>query len=117
MRKKQVGRFLVTEENNFIKVTHDTKEFNFRIAASDYFISSFFNNLKSEEMVEAYTVAFSAISMFTRMSVSDFTFVADFIKWYEARGVKQELTKEEDDEILKEEKALYEMGQNQQCSE
>ena len=80
MRKKQVGRFLVTEENNFVKVTHDTKEFNFRIAASDDFITSLFNNLKSEEMVEAYTVAFSAISITTNMMLSDFTFVSDFIK-------------------------------------
>ena len=116
MRKKQVGRFLVTEENNFVKVTHDTKEFNFRIAASDDFITSFFNNLKSEEMVEAYTVAFSAISITTNMMLSDFTFVSDFIKWYESRGEKKEITKEEDDEVLKQEQALYEMGK-EECSE
>ena len=116
MRKKQAGSYLLTEETGYLKVSHENKSFNFRISANDEACNSFFRNLRDNDTLEAYSAVFAAIQVSTTMAMQNPDFAIRLMQLINGNE-KPEISKEEDDEILKEQRALYEMGNTEECTE
>ena len=116
MRKKQVGSYLLTEETGYLKVSHENKSFNFRISANDEACNSFFRNLRENDTLNAYSAVFAAIQVSTIMAMQNPDFAIRLMQLIKG-DEKPEISKEEDDEILKEQKALHEMGEDSECTE
>ena len=116
MRKKQVGSYLVTEETGYLKVSHENKSFNFRVSADDEACNSFFRNLRDDDTLQAYSAVFAAIQVSTIMAMQNPDFAIRLMQLINGNE-KPEISKEEDDEILNEQKALHEMGDGSECTE
>lgn len=117
MRKRKIGSYTVTEEAEHIKVSHENKTFNFRIQATGDACNTFFRELRNAETAEGFSTVFAIIHLSTIRSIQDPVFARKLMLLLN-EGSDVELTKEQDDKIIEEEKALYEMGKSEdECTE
>ena len=111
LRKTKVGTYDVTEENDHLKVSKSDKTFNFRFACVNGFIDGFFKNLKTEDGNNVFQIVFSSMEVFFKFAMTDFDFFRSYQLWFAEYWKMRDpkLTREQDDEIVKQEQALHDM--------
>lgn len=107
----KLGSYIVERENGYLKVSHENKSWNFRIAATPENIAEFFDNCKDDEKRRYYEVVFAGTQTFTILGLQSPQYMEAWMNWHNAyfANLEKEITPEQNEQILAEEKVLHEM--------
>ena len=104
--KKKVGSFILTEEPNYVKVSHENGSFNFRVLCSEDYKRSLMKNLRDPEYLNAFAAVFAAIQVSTIMAIQNAPFAVKLMDLINSQNSTDELSDEQQDQILKDEQEL-----------
>ena len=107
----KLGSYIIERENGYLKVSHDNKSWNFRIGAAPETLVGFFEDCKEEDWRKYFEQAFAATQIFTTLAMQNPVYMQAWIKWHNEyfEVLAKETPAESDDQIIADEKALYEM--------
>ena len=107
----KLGSYIITTEPNYLKIAHENKTWNFRIAASQEDAAKFFEDNKEEDWRKYFELAFASVQTFTILAVQSPVYMEQWIKWHNNYydSMPKEVNSTEDAAIVQEEKILYDM--------
>lgn len=108
-KSARLGSYLAEKEPAHLKVSHENGTFNFRLKGGVE-IDQFFEEIKNEESKKYFEVGFASAQVFTILMMQNPVYMMAWIAWHNSYFEKlksPEITDEQDEEICKEEEALY----------
>jgi len=107
----KLGSYIIERENGYLKVSHENKVWNFRLAATPENIASFFEDCQEDDWRNYFEQVFAATQIFTSLAMQNPKYMENWIKFHNSYfdGLAKEVPAEDDATITAEEKALYEM--------
>lgn len=102
------GNFFIKKEGLHIKIQHRSMDFSLRIYAGARVDEWYEQMTASTEARDAISIIASGIKVFAIESIQNAKFFHDFTQWFTDYHTKPALSKEEDQEIIKEQKEMYE---------
>ena len=107
----KLGSYIVEKENGYLKVSHENKSWNFRLAATPDQVASFFDDCKEDDWRKYFENVFAGAQVFTILGMQNPQYMQAWMTFHYAYfdTLSKEITPEQDDRILAEEKALHEM--------
>ena len=108
----KVGSYQIERESKHIKISHENKSFVLHMGATDSDAQGFFDQVKMEDGKKYFELIFSCIQVFDTLAIQNPEYMQKWLSWHNGYfdELKKELTPEEDQQVIDEEKALYEMG-------
>ena len=107
----KLGSYIVEKENDYLKVSHENKSWNFRLSATQENIAAFFEDNKEDDWRKYFEQTFAATQIFTILAMQNPQYMQAWIKFHNSYfdELSKEAPAESDDQIIENEKALYEM--------
>lgn len=116
MPKKQikVGSYLISRESKHVKIAHENNTFVIHIAANDQEADDFFTNVTVDGGKKYFELAFASMQVFDLLLIQNPQYMQAWLNFHNGyySELAKELTTEEDQQIIDEEKALHGMGKD-----
>jgi len=102
-KQMQIGEFIIEKEGDFLKFTHQSKDFNFRILANDRG-DKFFQDAADETVREYFNVMLPSLKLFYLLVFSSSEYSAAWMKFHNDyfADKAENVTEEQNAEILAE---------------
>lgn len=110
-KSARIGSYIAEKESSHLKVSHENGTFNFRLKGGIE-IDQFFDEIKNEDSKKYFDIGFSSVNIFTILMMQNPLYLESWIKWhndYFEKLKSPEITDKKNEEICKEEEALYDM--------
>jgi len=107
----RIGTYLAEKEPAHLKVSHENGTFNFRLKGGVE-IDQFFEQIKDEESRKYFEVGFASANVFTILMMQNPVYIQAWVAWhndYFDKLKSPEVTDSANEEICKEEEALYDL--------
>ena len=102
------GNFFIKKEGLYIKIQHRSMDFSLRIYAGAR-VDEWYDQMTCDsERRDAINFIASGIKVFAIESIQNAKFFHDFTHWFTDYHTQPALSEEEDQEIIKEQKEMYE---------
>ena len=110
----KLGSYIVERENGYLKVSHENKSWNFRLAGTPESIEEFFDNCKDDERRRYYEVVFASTQIFTTLGFQSPQYMEAWMAFHNLyfSSKNNETSSQNDMQIISEEKVLYEMRED-----
>ena len=107
----KLGSYVITKENNHLKVSHENGSWNFRIVSTKENIDSFFSDCKEGDWRKYFENVFAGAQVFTILGMQNPQYMQAWMTFHNAYfdALSKEITPEEDKAILAEEEVLHNM--------
>ena len=112
----KLGSYIIERENGYLKVSHESRSWNFRLAATPENLSGFFDDCKNDDWRKYFENAFAGTQIFSIMAMQNPMYMQAWMKFHNAyfEALEKEVKPEDDATIIAEEQALYEMKESAQ---
>ena len=107
----KLGSYICEKEPNYLKVSHENRSWNFRLGATPENIEKFFTDCKEDDWRTYFEVAFDGTQTFSILAIQNPMYMEAWIAWHNSyfAGLNKKVSTEENEVIIAEEQALYEM--------
>ena len=110
-RTLKLGSYIIERENGYLKISHENKSWNFRLAGGPEDLDKFFENCKEEDWRKYYELVFASTQTFTILGMQNPQYVEAWMAFHNAYfdALSDGVAPEDDKAILAEEEVLHNM--------